>query len=74
MGSLLASLSSKNRKIIDALASGDMVLPELVMLLVEKQILLNRDSSGIVIDGFPRDLVQARDFENKVCIIIEFKE
>lgn len=48
------------------MVNGDLVSTEVVMLLVEKQILLNRDSSGIILDGFPRDAKQARDFENKV--------
>ncbi|KAL7294112.1 hypothetical protein TKK_0012143 [Trichogramma kaykai] len=65
MGSLLATLAGKNSKIRETLSVGDMANSEMVMLLVEKQILLNRDSSGIIIDGFPRDLSQAREFESK---------
>ncbi|XP_023246162.1 uncharacterized protein LOC106642222 isoform X2 [Copidosoma floridanum] len=65
MSGLLASHATGNRMIGEALATGELVPTEVVELLVEKQILLNRNSSGIVIDGFPRDQTQARDFENK---------
>jgi adenylate kinase family enzyme len=66
VGSLLVAMSSNNSKIRDSLAAGELVPSDIVMKLIEQQILTNNSSSGIVIDGFPRNLQQAQEFQNKV--------
>ncbi|XP_018406129.1 PREDICTED: adenylate kinase isoenzyme 1 [Cyphomyrmex costatus] len=58
-------MASSNMIVNDAIVSGEMVPYDIVMQLVEQQILLNRDSDGIVIDGYPRDLNQVKKFETK---------
>lgn len=59
-------MASSNMTVNDAIVSGEMVPHDIVMQLVEQQILLNRDTDGIVMDGYPRDLNQVQEFESKV--------
>lgn len=66
IGGLLRTMASSNMVVNEAIVSGEMVPHDVVMQLVEQQILLNRDSDGIVIDGYPRDLNQVQEFQNKV--------
>ncbi|XP_011637258.1 adenylate kinase isoenzyme 5 isoform X2 [Pogonomyrmex barbatus] len=65
IGELLRTMASSNVIVNDAIVSGEMVSHDIVIQLVEQQILLNRDSDGIVIDGYPRDLNQVQEFESK---------
>lgn len=65
IGELLRTMASSNMVVNDAIVSGEMVPHDIVMQLIEQQILLNRDSDGIVIDGYPRDLNQVQEFETK---------
>lgn len=66
IGGLLRTMASSNTIVNEAIVSGEMVPRDIVMQLVEQQILLNRDSDGIVMDGYPRDLNQVQEFETKV--------
>lgn len=66
VGGMLRTMASSNIIINDAIVSGEMVPHDIVMQIVEQQIMLNRDVDGIVIDGYPRDLSQVQEFENKV--------
>lgn len=66
IGGLLRTMASSNTIINEAIVSGEMVSQDIVMQLVEQQIILNRDTDGIVIDGYPRDLNQIHEFEDKV--------
>nr|XP_012221149.1 PREDICTED: adenylate kinase isoenzyme 5 [Linepithema humile]XP_012221150.1 PREDICTED: adenylate kinase isoenzyme 5 [Linepithema humile] len=65
VGGLLRTMASSNVAVNDAIVSGEMVPHDIVMQLVEQQILLNRDTDGIVMDGYPRDLNQVQEFESK---------
>lgn len=65
IGGLLRTMASSNTIINEAIVSGEMVSQDIVMQLVEQQIILNRDTDGIVIDGYPRDLNQIHEFEDK---------
>ncbi|XP_046411820.1 adenylate kinase isoenzyme 5 [Neodiprion fabricii] len=65
IGGLLRGLASSNPIVREAILAGEMVPRDIVMQLVEKQVLLHRDTDGIVIDGFPRDSDQVEEFENK---------
>ena len=69
IGGLLRTMASSNTIVNDAIVSGDMAPQDIVMQLVEQQVLLNRDTEGILIDGFPRDMNQVREFESKVRLI-----
>jgi len=66
IGELFRTMASSNMIVNDAIVSGEMVPHDIVMQLVEQQILLNRDSDGIVMDGYPRDLNQVQEFQTKV--------
>ncbi|XP_034944500.1 adenylate kinase isoenzyme 5 [Chelonus insularis] len=65
IGSLLRTMSTSNMLVKEAIVTGEMVSQDVVMQLIEQQVLLNRDSDGIIIDGFPRDLNQVQEFETK---------
>ncbi|KAI4484783.1 hypothetical protein M0804_007349 [Polistes exclamans] len=65
LGGLLRGMASTNTTVSEAIVAGEMVSQDIVMPLVEQQVLLNRDTDGIVIDGYPRDLNQVQEFENK---------
>ncbi|XP_015607295.1 adenylate kinase isoenzyme 5 [Cephus cinctus] len=65
IGGLLRNMASSNPLVNNAIVSGEMVPQDIVMQVVEQQVLLNRDTDGIVIDGFPRDLNQVQEFKNK---------
>ena len=66
IGELLRSMASSNIIVNDAIVAGESVPQDIVMQIVEQQVLLNRDADGIIIDGFPKDLNQINEFENKV--------
>ena len=68
IGGLLRSMAASNIIVNDAIVAGEMVPQDIVMQVVEQQVLLNRDTDGIIIDGFPRDINQVDEFENKVFI------
>lgn len=72
IGELLRTMASSNMIVNDAIVSGEMVPHDIVMQLVEQQILLNRDTDGIVMDGYPRDLNQVQEFESKVKSFASF--
>jgi len=59
-------MASSNTVVNDAIVAGEMVPHDVVMQLLEQQILLNRDTDGIVMDGYPRDLNQVQEFQSKV--------
>ncbi|KAF7411446.1 hypothetical protein HZH66_000342 [Vespula vulgaris] len=65
IGGLLRGMASTNTTVSEAIVAGEMVSQDVVMPLVEQQVLLNRDTDGIIIDGYPRDLNQVQEFENK---------
>lgn len=66
IGGLLRTMASSNTIVNEAIVSGEMVSQDIVMQVVEQQIILNRNTDGIVIDGYPRDLNQVYEFEDKV--------
>lgn len=65
IGGLLRTMASSNTIVNEAIVSGEMVSQDIVMQVVEQQIILNRNTDGIVIDGYPRDLNQVHEFEDK---------
>ncbi|XP_020710216.2 adenylate kinase isoenzyme 5 [Athalia rosae] len=65
IGGLLRGSASTNSIVRDSILAGEMVPRDIVMQLVEKQVLVHRDTDGIVIDGFPRDSEQVAEFEDK---------
>nr|XP_012153720.1 PREDICTED: adenylate kinase isoenzyme 5 isoform X2 [Megachile rotundata] len=65
IGGMLRTMAPSNITINDAIVSGEMVPQDIVMQVVEQQIMMNNDADGIIIDGYPRDLSQVQEFENK---------
>ncbi|XP_076298244.1 adenylate kinase isoenzyme 5 isoform X2 [Lasioglossum baleicum] len=65
VGSLLRTMTSSNTIVKDAIVSGELVPQDIVMQVLEQQIILNRDTDGVIIDGYPRDLTQVEEFQNK---------
>lgn len=50
----------------ESLAAGDMAPEKSLNQLLETNLRLLRDRTGIIIDGYPRNLQQVKFFENKV--------
>lgn len=59
---------SDTTKIREHIASGEMVPLDIVMKVVESHMASNMNAIGVILDGFPRDMTQAAEFENKVRI------
>ncbi|RZC14242.1 adenylate kinase isoenzyme 5, partial [Asbolus verrucosus] len=57
--------SSETAKIRDSISSGEMVPLDIVMKFVESHMASNITAPGIILDGFPRDMTQATEFEAK---------
>lgn len=51
----------------DRISSGEMVPLNIIMKIVETHMAANLNAPGIILDGFPRDMTQAGEFEAKVC-------
>ncbi|KAK9510041.1 hypothetical protein O3M35_004914 [Rhynocoris fuscipes] len=47
------------------IAAGNLVPQAVVLQLVETQMTTNMNAQGIIMDGFPRDMEQVKDFEDK---------
>lgn len=58
--------NTENYSVKEAISEGDMVAKKTIEKLFENQILQLRDKKGIIIDGYPRDIDQIKDFETKV--------
>lgn len=53
-------------KIRDSIAGGEMVPLDIVMRMVESHMgSSHTNNNGVILDGFPRDMTQAVEFENK---------
>ncbi|CAH1133116.1 unnamed protein product [Ceutorhynchus assimilis] len=52
-------------KLKECISNGELVPFDLVMKFVDSQMVSNVEAKGIILDGFPRDMDQALDFENK---------
>ncbi|XP_054006157.1 adenylate kinase isoenzyme 5 isoform X1 [Hylaeus anthracinus] len=65
IGGLLRTMATSNTIVKEAIVSGEMVPQDIVMQAVEQQVILNRDTDGIIIDGYPRGLTQVQEFETK---------
>ncbi|XP_022903561.1 adenylate kinase isoenzyme 5 [Onthophagus taurus] len=56
---------SEARTIKESISNGDLVPNDIVMRMVESHVLGNVGAEGVIVDGFPRDLTQATEFEAK---------
>ncbi|KAJ8920692.1 hypothetical protein NQ315_004831, partial [Exocentrus adspersus] len=57
--------NSEVAKLRECISSGEMVPEDVVMKYVESHMAANMDKEGVILDGFPRDMSQAIQFENK---------
>ncbi|KAJ9587875.1 hypothetical protein L9F63_018687, partial [Diploptera punctata] len=56
---------NESHLIRQAISSGEMAQQTYVLQLVESQMTTNMSAQGILMDGFPRDMNQVYEFENK---------
>lgn len=57
---------TENFAIKEAITSGEMVSKESLDKLIHSNILQLVNKKGVIIDGFPRDMNQIHDFQEKV--------
>lgn len=57
---------TENFAIKEAITAGEMVTKESLDKLIRSNVLQLMNKKGIIIDGFPRDMTQIHDFEEKV--------
>lgn len=60
---------TENFAVKQAISAGEMVSKQSIDKLIENQLLQLNDKKGIIIDGYPRDMNQVKEFEDKVVII-----
>lgn len=58
--------NTENHKIKNAIASGEMINKQSIQKILETHLINLSDKKGIIIDGYPRDIKQVTDFEEKV--------
>lgn len=57
---------TENHAIKEAITAGEMVTKESLDKIIRSNILQLVNKKGIIIDGFPRDMTQIQDFQEKV--------
>lgn len=60
--------NTENYKIKNAIAAGEMINKQSIQKILETHLVNLSDKKGIIIDGYPRDIKQVTDFEEKVFI------
>lgn len=63
--------NTENHKIKNAIAAGEMINKQSIQKILETHLVNLSDKKGIIIDGYPRDIKQVTDFEEKVFINIQ---
>jgi adenylate kinase family enzyme len=63
---------TENFAIKEALTAGEMVAKESLDKLIHSNVLQLMNKKGIIIDGYPRDMAQVYDFEDKARLDISF--
>ena len=58
--------NTENHKIKNAIAAGEMINKQSIQKILETHLVNLSDRKGIIIDGYPRDIKQVTDFEDKV--------
>ncbi|ORX48184.1 hypothetical protein BCR36DRAFT_329858 [Piromyces finnis] len=51
----------------DIMKEGKMVPEDIIFDLIKKNMKNNKNAKGFLIDGFPRNIEQAKEFEKKIC-------
>lgn len=63
--------NTENHKIKNAIAAGEMINKQSIQKILQTHIINLSGKKGIIIDGYPRDMKQVTDFEEKVIILID---
>lgn len=63
--------NTENHKIKNAIAAGEMINKQSIQKILQTHIINLSGKKGIIIDGYPRDMKQVTDFEDKVIILID---
>ncbi|XP_062705814.1 adenylate kinase isoenzyme 5 isoform X3 [Aedes albopictus] len=58
-------VGTDNYAVKEAITAGEMVPKKSIEQLIENQLAQLSDKRGVIIDGYPRDMQQVRDFEQK---------
>ncbi|XP_021702934.1 uncharacterized protein LOC5571857 isoform X3 [Aedes aegypti] len=58
-------VGTDNYAVKEAITAGEMVPKKSIEQLIENQLAQLSDKRGVIIDGYPRDMKQVRDFEQK---------
>lgn len=58
--------NTENHKIKNAITAGEMINKQSIQKILETHLVNLSDRKGIIIDGYPRDIKQVTDFEEKV--------
>lgn len=61
---------TENFAIKELITEGEMVTKESLDKILHSNILQLANKKGIIIDGFPRDMKQIRDFQEKVSFVV----
>lgn len=79
MGRLLRSITetapranTENYAVKEALAAGEMVPEKNINIILESNMNHFADKTGIIIDGYPRNIEQVKYFENRVSLEISY--
>lgn len=59
--------NTENHKIKNAIIAGEMIKKQSIDKIMETHLINLAGKKGIIIDGYPRNLKQVKDFEEKVC-------
>lgn len=65
--------NTENFAVKESITAGEMVSKSSLEKLIDHHLSQLRDKRGIIIDGYPRDMNQVKDFEEKVKIILNKK-
>lgn len=73
MGRLLRAIAESdprvgtdNYAVKEAITAGEMVPKKSLEQLIASQLAQLSDKRGVIVDGYPRDMQQVREFEQKV--------
>lgn len=78
-GDLLRKASKENLELQEKMNNGEFIDDSIILSLIEKEINVSSESNGYVMDGFPRNMEQAKAFDdmlhdNHVVIYIEISK
>ena len=71
----VASGSERGKKLNEMMQRGELVPNKVVLDMIKEAMLANKDTSkGFLIDGYPRQVEQGKEFEKEVKIQLKMNE